>query len=150
VRTTRSLASPTGEVRESLFSTRGDGLSAVRHLRFGWRTHTEWHSGQMADRRLIRNRPGLGRGRAPEGRRVLDLAEGILIGLRRYSAEAAFDELVTVARRHEITMSAAASALVDLATGNAATDDDHPVEKAIAQHQWGDLFRGVEASNGRA
>lgn len=101
----------------------------------------------MADRSLIRNRPGLARGRAPEGRRVLDLAEGILIGLRRYSAEAAFDELVTVARRHEITMSAAASALVDLATGDASIDDRRPVETAIADHEWGDLFKANRADS---
>jgi ANTAR domain len=103
----------------------------------------------MADRSLIRNRPGLGRGRAPEGRRVLDLAEGILIGLRRYSAEAAFDELVSVARHHEIAMSAAASALVDLATGDVGTDNGRPVEIAIAQHEWGDLLKSNRASNGR-
>src|SRR6476660_884437 len=71
----------------------------------------------MLDRSVNRNRTSVGRGRAPEGRRVLDLAEGILIGLRRYSSEAAFGDLVAVAYRHDITVSAAASAVVAFATG---------------------------------
>jgi hypothetical protein len=98
----------------------------------------------MPNRSLIRNRPGLGRGRAPEGRRGLDLAEGILIGLRRYSAEAAFDELVTVAHRHDITTSAVASALVNLATGDADATDSPPPEVAIARLEWGGLLLAAE------
>jgi hypothetical protein len=75
------------------------------------------------------------------------LAEGILIGARRYSPEAAFAELVAVAHRHDITVSAAASALVELATGAsvAATGASvaavsHPVDVAIAQYEWGGLL----------
>jgi hypothetical protein len=58
-----------------------------------------------------------GRDRTMEGRRGLDLAEGILVGLRRYRPEAAFEELVDVALRHDLSVSAVASALVGLATG---------------------------------
>lgn len=38
----------------------------------------------------------LGRDRNLGGRRILDLAEGILIGSRRYSTEAAFEELAAM------------------------------------------------------
>lgn len=74
-----------------------------------------------------------------EGRRVLDLAEGILIALRRCSVEAAFAELVEVAHRHDMNVSATAAALVNLATdANAA--DRHPVEAAVVQLEWGSLL----------
>lgn len=76
-------------------------------------------------------------GRIPEGRRVLDLAEGILIGLRRYSPEAAFGELLAVAHRNDITVSAAAATLVGLATGFTDAADFHP---EIAQQEWGSLL----------
>jgi len=97
----------------------------------------------MLEHSLSRNRLGPGQGRAPEGRRVLDLAEGILIGLRRYSAEAAFGELVAVAHRHDITVSAVASALVELATGGTDSSDFHRVEVAIARHQWGSMLLSI-------
>jgi hypothetical protein len=60
----------------------------------------------------------LGRDRTLEGRRGVDLAEGILIGLRRYRTRAAFAELVDVALRHGSSVSALASALVGLAIGD--------------------------------
>ena len=94
----------------------------------------------MADRSVIRNRSGLARGRSLEGRRVLDLAEGILIGLRRCSAEEAFDELVAVAQHHDISMSATASALVDLATDPAGAAESPSIERAIADREWGALL----------
>ena len=103
----------------------------------------------MLDRSLSRSRLGSGQGRALEGRRVLDLAEGILIGLRRYSAEAAFGELVGVAHRHDITVSAAASALVELATGDTDPANFHRVVVAIAQHEWGSLLPATAGSNDR-
>jgi ANTAR domain len=74
-----------------------------------------------------------------EGRRVLDLAEGILIGLRRFTAEEAFDELVAVAQHHDMSMSAVASALVDLATGTDAPDA-RGEERVIAEREWGALL----------
>ena len=76
-------------------------------------------------------------GRVPEGRRVLDLAEGILIGLRRYSPEAAFGELLAVAHRNDITVSAAAATLVGLATGFTDAAD---FDAAIAEQEWGSLL----------
>jgi len=103
----------------------------------------------MHERSLSRNRLGSGQRRALEGRRVLDLAEGILIGLRRYSTEAAFGELVAVAHRHDITVSAAASALVELATGVTDTGEFTPLALAIAQHEWGSLLPATAGSTER-
>lgn len=73
---------------------------------------------------------------------MLDLAEGVLVSLRRYSPEAAFGELVAVAHQHDITVSAAAGALVALATGVTEATDGNPVEVevAVAQHAWGSLL----------
>jgi hypothetical protein len=92
---------------------------------------------------MIRNgvsqrRPG--HDRTLEGRRGLDLAEGILIGLRRCRTETAFEELVDVALRHGVSVSAVASALVGLATGD--TDAAEPTSAATlaAQLQWSGLL----------
>ncbi len=101
----------------------------------------------MLDRSVNRNRTSVGRGRAPEGRRVLDLAEGILIGLRRYSSEAAFGDLVAVAYRHDITVSAAASALVAVATGGTEVTDVNPGDVVIAQHEWCRLLPALSGQN---
>jgi hypothetical protein len=94
----------------------------------------------VLDTSVSRNRPVSSRIRAPEGRRVLDLAEGVLVSLRRYSPEAAFGELVAVAHRHDITVSAVAAALVALATGDIEATEPNPIEAAIAQHAWGGLL----------
>jgi hypothetical protein len=93
---------------------------------------------------MIRNgvseRP-LGRDRMLEGsRRGLDLAEGILIGWRRYRAEAAFEELVDVASRHGLSVSAVALALVGLATGDIDAGGSTTAATKAAQLQWGDLL----------
>lgn len=95
--------------------------------------------GEMSDRRLIRNRAGLGRNNAFVGRRMLDLAEGVLIGLRGYSAEDAFAELVAVAQRHDASVSAIASALLDLASGSTDAAQSQPAPRKAAQLEWGHL-----------
>ena len=101
----------------------------------------------MLDRSVNRNRTSVGRGRVPEGRRVLDLAEGILIGLRRYSSDATFVDLVEMAYRHDITVSAAASALVAVATGGAEVTDVSPGDVVIAQHEWCRLLPALSGQN---
>ena len=61
----------------------------------------------------------IGRGhvdRTPRGRRVLDTAVGILVGLRGCTPDAAFRELLGVAERHAVPVFAVAAALVDLAS----------------------------------
>lgn len=83
----------------------------------------------------------LGRDRTLEGsRRGLDLAEGVLIGLRRYRPEAAFEELVDVALRHGLSVSAVASALVGLATGDIDARKTTSAATLAAQLQWSDLL----------
>ncbi|OAN39910.1 ANTAR domain-containing protein [Mycolicibacterium iranicum] len=89
---------------------------------------------QGADRRTLR------RSRSPEGRRTIDLAQGILIGRRRCSPHAAFTELLAVSRRHDITLTAAAEALVDLAVGIHDSVGQTSVQSVVAELEWGGLF----------
>ncbi|BBZ26303.1 hypothetical protein MMAD_05980 [Mycolicibacterium madagascariense] len=71
-------------------------------------------------------------------RRGLDLAEGILIGWRRYPPTAAFEELVDVASRHALSVSAVALALVSLAIGDADVAAPSAAATLAAQRQWSD------------
>lgn len=66
-------------------------------------------------------------------RRVIDLALGILIGLRGCSADEAFAELVEVVGRTGVGVGSIATGLVALASGEAPAD--HPA----AYEVWGDL-----------
>jgi hypothetical protein len=77
-----------------------------------------------------------------EGRRVLDLAEGILIGLRRYPTGAAFEELLSVAHRHDTSVSAVAAGLVAMVTGDHNAAESNPAAAYVAQREWGDLLAG--------
>lgn len=103
----------------------------------------------MLDSSVSRSRPVLNRTGAPEGRRVLDLAEGILVGLRRCSAEAAFHELLAVANRHGVPVSAAASALVEHATGAADAAATNSAGVAFACLEWGNLLPAVSGPGDR-
>jgi hypothetical protein len=49
------------------------------------------------------------------GRRELDMANGVLVALRRCGPDAAFRELLGAAKRHGVGVMAMASAVVDLA-----------------------------------
>ncbi len=82
----------------------------------------------------------LGRDRNLGGRRILDLAEGILIGSRRYSTEAAFEELAAMARRHGVSVWAVAEALVALATGDGDVAESQQGAALATQLDWKDLF----------
>ena len=75
-----------------------------------------------------------------QGRRLLDLAEGILIALRHYAADAAFEELVTVAHRHGLSVSATAEALMSLAIEGDMAVHVHPEAMPAARLEWGDLL----------
>ena len=81
----------------------------------------------------------LSRHTAPEGRRILDLAEGVLIGLRRYPADAAFVEIVSVARSHGLSVSDVAATLVALATGDTDVAPTHPAAMAV-ELAWSELL----------
>lgn len=67
-------------------------------------------------------------------RQVIDVAVGILVGLRGCSRRAAFDELVAVVHQTGIGLGTIASGLVALASGS--TSADH----AEAFSVWGELI----------
>ena len=80
--------------------------------------------------------------RSLQARRDLDIAEGILIGLRRCDPRIAYEELLGAAKRHCVAVMAIASALVDLT----CVRDESPSETAgpahsAAQAEWGGLLR---------
>ncbi len=77
---------------------------------------------------------------ALQGRRVLDTAEGILIGLRRCDTDAAFHELVRAAQTHLVPVFTIASALVELAAGNHQCSDLPAAAQAAARAEWGKLL----------
>ncbi|RYF58239.1 MAG: ANTAR domain-containing protein [Comamonadaceae bacterium] len=76
--------------------------------------------------------------RGPGARtRALDTAEGVLIGIRRIGTANAFDELVTAARRHGVSVFTLAEALVALAGENELPE---PTAARAARAEWGALF----------
>lgn len=70
-------------------------------------------------------------------RRVIDIAIGILVGLRGCSERQAFDELVSVVRETGLGIGRVAGGLVALAAGSASADD------AEVFTVWGELIRGA-------
>jgi hypothetical protein len=81
------------------------------------------------------------RPRPHEGRRTLDLAEGVLIGFRRYPTQSAFEELVSVAGRYGLSVSAVASALVALATGERDRTEPPSSADLAIELEWSHLLR---------
>ncbi|MGH3968222.1 MAG: ANTAR domain-containing protein [Mycobacterium sp.] len=82
----------------------------------------------------------------PLGSRVLDTAQGILIGLRRCSSETALHELLSAAQRHEMPIFAMAWALVHLAGGDGRPSHTFIDAQLAARHEWGQLFAVSAAS----
>ena len=74
------------------------------------------------------------------GARVLDNAEGVLIGLRRCEASAAFDEILGVARQHALPVFAVAEALVQLAGGDAPSETVSGAADSVAKREWGAML----------
>ena len=68
-------------------------------------------------------------------RQVIDVAVGILVGLRGCARADAFDELVRVVHKTGIGLGAIASGLVAVASGSSSADH------AEAFSAWGDLIR---------
>jgi hypothetical protein len=68
-------------------------------------------------------------------RRVIDVATGILVGLRGCSDREAFDELVRVVHQTGVGIGRLAAGLVALASGSATA------EHAEAFTAWGDLVQ---------
>lgn len=67
-------------------------------------------------------------------RRTVDVAVGILVGLRGYSAREAFHELVDVVNRTGLGIFGVAASLTAIATGSSSADDSE------AFNAWGDLI----------
>ncbi|CPS55618.1 ANTAR domain-containing protein [Mycobacteroides abscessus] len=72
----------------------------------------------------------------PASRRVIDLATGILMGLRGCSEQEAFNDLVATMHETGSGPDTLAQALIDLVTGSPATSPHH----AEAIRQWGRLL----------
>jgi hypothetical protein len=77
------------------------------------------------------------RTRAGNGARMLDRAEGILVGLRRCTVDAAFGEIIGASRRHTVPALRVAQALVELAEGRPPRDDD---AAWVVRTEWSTLF----------
>jgi hypothetical protein len=68
-------------------------------------------------------------------RRTVDVAVGILIGLRGYTERDAFDELVGVVNRTGLGIFSVAASLTAIAAGSSSPDDSE------AFNAWGELIR---------
>jgi hypothetical protein len=68
-------------------------------------------------------------------RRMIDVATGILVGLRGYSDREAFDELVRVVHQTGVGIGRLADGLVALASGSASA------QHAEAFTAWGELVQ---------
>jgi hypothetical protein len=74
-----------------------------------------------------------------QARRELDMANGILVALRRCAPDAAYHELLGAAKRHGVGLMAIASAVVDLASGHSPAESAGPAHSA-ASYEWAGLF----------
>lgn len=88
------------------------------------------------------------------GARILDNAEGVLMGLRRCDADAAFNEILCAATQHGVPVFALAEALVTLTGGVALPDSRSCAAITAAQREWGVLLapvpRGLHQDDGAA
>lgn len=69
--------------------------------------------------------------------REIDTAVGILVGWRRSSTHAAFQELVSVGERHGVPIFALAEALVSLASRDADNQTTDTAAQLAAAREWG-------------
>jgi hypothetical protein len=83
-----------------------------------------------------------------EGRRIFDTALGILIGFRRCSSDAAFQELFGAAQRHGFPAFPMAWALVHLAGGGAESAQTFSAAQSAARREWGQFFAPSVAPTG--
>lgn len=71
---------------------------------------------------------------------MLDIAEGILMGLRRCDTDAAFQELLRAAHTNFVPVFTMASALAELAAGTVAFSRLPERAQAAARDAWGPLL----------
>ena len=72
--------------------------------------------------------------------KVQQCAEGVLVGLKRCTVDAAFGEIDRVSRRHRLDIRRVAQALIRLAQGVEAEVDSNAT--AVARYEWGALLAG--------
>lgn len=72
--------------------------------------------------------------------RILDVAKGVLVVLRRCDSDEMFTELVEVSRRHALSAFALAEALVAAVGGGPSSRDDHTDATNIVEQEWGSLL----------
>jgi AmiR/NasT family two-component response regulator len=76
-----------------------------------------------------------------EDRRALDTAVGILVGLRRCSTQAAFQELIAASERHRVPVLGLASALLTVASrGAARSEAADTAAQLAAEREWGENY----------
>ena len=80
--------------------------------------------------------------------RMLNTAQGILIGVRRCSSDAAFHELLGAAQRHGFPAFPMAWALVHLAGGGAESAQTFSAAQSAARREWGQFFAPSVAPTG--
>lgn len=73
------------------------------------------------------------------GTRLLDTAEGVLVGVRRCGLYEAFVDIIMTAKRHNVAPMSLAAALVAIAA-NDVTDRLDPDVLAAAKAAWGPLL----------
>jgi hypothetical protein len=97
----------------------------------------------------IMNAPDPDSYRSRTDARMLDRAEGILVGLRRCTVEAAFDEIVSASRRNRVPALRMACALVALAENSAGRDNNDAID--VARREWGEFLQlcGQDPPSGR-
>lgn len=76
---------------------------------------------------------------------MLDVAKGVLVGLRGCSPDEAFAELTRVSQEYRLGTLGLARALVNLAEGAAIDVAASPAADAAAQ-TWGHLFAEIRSS----
>ena len=76
----------------------------------------------------------------PRTSRAIDTAVGILVGLRRCSTHAAFTELLSASKRHDVSMFKLASALVALASGSSDGETGVTAARLATEKEWGSNY----------
>ena len=75
-----------------------------------------------------------------QAQRDIDIAKGIVMGLRRCDPRTAHEELAGAARRHSLPVMAIASALVDLTCIHESLTETLGPAHSAAHREWGDLL----------
>ncbi|QLL05774.1 transcription antitermination regulator [Mycobacterium vicinigordonae] len=87
----------------------------------------------------LQTHPHLDSGRE-QNTRALDVAVGILVGLRRCSTYVSFRELLSASERHAVPIFALAGALVNLASRDPNCRPATAAAQSAAEREWGAYY----------